>query len=68
MSKCQNFSKTVVNTYVKENFMKTKIWQVWTEKDGEDDTILFEGSKTAAHQYYKSQGGSKAGLHIGYPI
>ena len=48
--------------------MQKKIWQVWTEKDGEDDTILFEGSKTAAHKYYKSHGGASAGLHVGYPI
>jgi len=45
-----------------------KIYQVWTEKEGEDDTILFEGSKTAAYKFYKSRGGSGAGLHIGYPI
>ena len=67
MSKCQNSGKTAVNTYVKENTMK-KIWQVWTEKEGEEDVILFEGSKTAAYKFYKSHGGSKAGLHVGYPI
>ena len=48
--------------------MKRKIWQVWTEKEGQEDVILFEGSKTAAHQYYKSHGGKSAGLHIGYEI
>ena len=47
--------------------MKTT-WQVWTESEDGTETILFEGSKTAAHKYYNQHGGAKSGLHIGYPI
>lgn len=48
--------------------MKT-IYKVWTEDEsGNESAVLFEGSKTAAHQYYRQHGGSKAGLHIGYDL
>jgi hypothetical protein len=47
--------------------MTRRTWQVWTETEGQDDTILFEGSHTACLKFYKSHGGTKAGLHVGYP-
>jgi hypothetical protein len=52
----------------KEKTMKRRTWQVWTETEGEDDTILFTGSHAAALKFYKTHGGSNAGLHIGYEI
>jgi hypothetical protein len=46
--------------------MRGRIWQVWTEIDGVEQDILFEGNSKEAHKYYKQNGGSKSGLHIGY--
>ena len=47
-------------------------WQVWIESENENSeivfTIVFEGSYVACKKYYKSNGGSKAGLHMGYDI
>lgn len=44
-----------------------KTWQVWTEDaKGNETAVLFEGSKKDANRYYKTHGGSGAGLHIGY--
>jgi len=46
--------------------MTHKQWQVWA---GENvDNVIFSGSHTACLKYYKRNGGSKAGLHIGYEI
>ena len=42
-------------------------WQVWIEV-GESFNIVFEGSHSKCLTYYKSHGGEKAGLHIGYDI
>jgi hypothetical protein len=49
----------------KESRMKKKTWQVWTEEDNHD-VIVFSGSHATCLSYYKKNGGSKAGLHIGY--
>ncbi len=46
--------------------MKKRTWQVWTEKENGEFIVEFEGSHAKALQYYKQNGGSKAGLHIGY--
>lgn len=49
--------------------MTKTTWQVWTEpnpSDGQSDLVLFQGSKTAAHTYYKQNGVTRAGLHVGY--
>jgi hypothetical protein len=69
MRKCQNSGKSSVNSSVKDNPMnKRRIWQVWKEIEGQEDEILFEGSESEARKYFKKHGGSRAGLHIGYPL
>jgi hypothetical protein len=47
--------------------MSRKIWEVWTETEGQDDVILFTGSHADCLKYYKKHGGEKSGLHVGYP-
>jgi hypothetical protein len=47
---------------------KRRIWQVWKEIEGQEDEILFEGSESEARKYFKKHGGSRAGLHLGYPL
>lgn len=47
--------------------MSQKQYQVWTEDEaGNETAVLFTGTKTAAHRFYKQNGGARAGLHIGY--
>jgi len=49
--------------------MKKTVWQVWKEDEkGNETEVLFTGSKTNAMKYYKKNGGSKVGLHVGYEI
>jgi hypothetical protein len=49
--------------------MTHKIYIVWTEdEDGNENAILFEGSKAAAYRYFNTHGKSKSGLHVGYRI
>ena len=48
--------------------MKRHKWQVWTEDEQGNETIVFEGSHTQALSYYRKHGGSQAALHIGYDI
>jgi hypothetical protein len=43
-----------------------KLWQVWKGENIEN--VIFEGSETAARRYYKSNGGIKSNLHLGYEI
>lgn len=48
--------------------MKT-VYIVWTEDEhGNETAVLFEGTKTAAHRFYKQHGGARAGLHVGYRL
>jgi len=47
--------------------MNKRIYQVWTEDEqGNEQALLFQGTKTAAYKFFKQNGGSRAGLHIGY--
>lgn len=49
--------------------MKKTVYHVWTEDEqGNETAILFEGTKTAAYEFYNNHGGHKAGLHIGYNL
>ena len=56
-----------------------RIWKVWTEKQAcsnipikdipeDNETVLIEGGEIKCRKYYKQNGGSKAGLHIGYEV
>ena len=47
--------------------MSAKQYQVWIEDEtGNETAVLFAGTKTDAYKFYNQNGGSKAGLHIGY--
>lgn len=48
--------------------MKKRTWEVWTEDEQGNENVLFSGSETKARQYYKKNGGTKAGLHLGYSL
>ena len=46
-----------------------RVWRVWTEDaEGNEVKTLFAGCHTKALAYYKSHGGDKVGLHLGYDI
>ena len=54
--------------------MKKK-WEVWIEENVThaefvilEMKVVFKGSKSACYKYYDKNGGSKAGLHIGYDL
>ena len=48
--------------------MTRKKYQVWTETQGQEDTVLCVGGKAKCYSYYKKNGGARAGLHVGYVI
>lgn len=48
--------------------MKRKQWQIWIELDENHDKIVFRGNEKDCRKYFKKNGGSKAGLHVGYLI
>lgn len=44
-------------------------WQVWTEdEEGNEDEVRFISTEAQCKSYYKRNGGSRAGLHVGYII